>query len=118
MNILHIIKRYQLISPDPSSLPDEDMLKLTDGIRASNDSRNNWLDFQGKDLDAVIDLGKVQKVQHIECAFYQLAAWLSIVPKKVEFYLSEDGKKYTPVGEVDNTLPIDQYDSYLQRLYC
>jgi hypothetical protein len=107
-------KKVQLISPDPASLSTEDVLKLTDGIRASNDSRNNWLDFQGKDLDAVIDLGKVQKVQHIECAFYQLAAWLSIVPKKVEFYLSADGKKYYAVGSVDNTLPIDQYDSYLQ----
>ena len=107
-------KKVLLKSPDASGFPDEEILKLTDGIRASNDSRNNWFDFQGKDLDAVIDLGKVQKVQHIECAFYQLAAWLSIVPKRVEFFISEDGKSFIPVGAVDNTLPIDQYDSYLR----
>jgi hypothetical protein len=105
-------KKVSLISPEPSAISEEDVLKLTDGIRASNDSRNNWVDFQGKDLDAIIDLGKVQKVQHIECAFYQLAAWLSIVPKKVEFYVSEDGKTFRAVGTVDNTLPIDQYDSF------
>ena len=78
-------KKVQLISPDPADIPEEEILKLTDGIRASNDSKNNWFDFRGKDLDAVIDLGKVKKVQHIECAFYQLAAWLSLVPKRVSF---------------------------------
>lgn len=107
-------KKVQLISPDPTSVKDEDVLKITDGIRASNDSRNNWFDFQGKDLDAVIDLEKVQKVQHIECGFYQLAAWLSLVPKRVMFSISEDGKTFTPVGTVENTLPIDQYDSFLR----
>jgi F5/8 type C domain len=107
-------KKVRLISPDPSTLSEENIMKLTDGIRASNDSRNNWLDFQGKDLDAVIDLEKVQKVGHIECAFYQLAAWLSIVPQQVEFYISEDGKTFNPVGTVVNTLPIDQYDSFLR----
>jgi hypothetical protein len=107
-------KKVTLKSPDASAIPEEDLLRLTDGIRASNDSRNNWVDFRGKDLDAVIDLGKIQKVHHIECGFYQLAAWLSIVPKRVEFYISEDGKKFTQVGAQDNTLPIDQWDSYLR----
>ncbi len=107
-------KKVRLISPDPAAFNENDILKLTDGIRASDDSKNNWFDFQGKDLDAVIDLGKIQKVQHIECAFYQLAAWLSILPRRVEFYVSKDGNTFDPVGAVDNTLPIDQYDSYLR----
>ncbi len=107
-------KKVRLISPDPAAINEDDILKLTDGIRASDDSKNNWFDFQGKDLDAVIDLGKIQKVQHIECAFYQLAAWLSILPRRVEFYVSKDGNTFDPVGAVDNTLPIDQYDSYLR----
>lgn len=107
-------KKVQLISPDPADIPEEEILKLTDGIRASNDSKNNWFDFRGKDLDAIIDLGKVEKVQHIECAFYQLAAWLSLVPKRVIYLISEDGKTFNPVGTVENTLPIDQYDSFLR----
>jgi hypothetical protein len=107
-------KKVQLRSPDPLLLTEEEILKLTDGIRASNDSRNNWVDFQGKDLDAVIDLGAPKLVRHIECSFYQLAAWLSIVPKRVEFYVSPDGKDFKQVGSVDNTLPIDQWDSFLK----
>ncbi|MBK8881548.1 MAG: DUF4838 domain-containing protein [Bacteroidales bacterium] len=107
-------KKVQLISPDPIIFSEEDFGKLTDGIRASNDSRNNWVGFQGKDMDVVIDLGKVQKVQHLETSFYQLAAWLSLAPKRVLYYISQDGKNYIPVGTVENTLPIDQYDSYLK----
>lgn len=107
-------KKVKLVSPDTTSISAAEAKKLTDGIRASNDSRNNWVDFQGKDLDAIIDLEKIQKVRHIECAFYQLAAWLSIVPAKVDFFISTDGEKFDQVGSVKNTLPIDQYDSYLR----
>lgn len=105
-------RQVRFVSPDISAIREEERGMLTDGIRGSHDPEYNWLDFQGSDLDVVIDLEKMQKVQHIECAFYQLAAWLSIVPKNVEFFVSGDGKKYDLVGSVDNTLPIDQYDSF------
>lgn len=102
----------KFLSPDISSIREEERLMLTDGIRGSHDPEYNWFDFQGRDLDAVIDLGTVQDVRHIECAFYQLAAWLSIVPEDVEFFVSSDGKIFDSVGIVANTLPIDQYDSF------
>jgi hypothetical protein len=102
----------KFLSPEISSVREEERLMLTDGKRGSHDPEYNWFDFQGRDLDAVIDLGTVQDVRHIECAFYQLAAWLSIVPEKVEFFVSSDGKRFDSVGIVANTLPIDQYDSF------
>ncbi len=105
-------KQVRFISPDVSAIREDERQMLTDGIRGSHDPEYNWLDFPGRDLDVVIDLGEMQPVHHIECAFYQLAAWLSIVPKKVDFLISEDGEKFEPAGSVVNTLPIDQYDSY------
>ncbi len=99
-------------SPEISLIPEERRGMLTDGIRGSHDTGYGWLDFQGKDLDVVIDLGEIKKVRHIECAFYQLAMWLSIAPAKVGFFVSTDGQKYDQTGAVINTLPIDQYDSY------
>ncbi len=105
-------KNVKLLSPDINDLPQGGEKKLTDGIRGSHDNEYNYLSFQGKDLNMVIDLGARQKVHHMECAFYQLAAWLSIVPKKVEFYVSDDGQKFNQVSTVDNSLPIDQYDSF------
>jgi len=105
-------KKVKFNSPALSQIREDEREMLTDGIRGSHDTEYNWLDFSGSDLDAVIDLGTIQKVQHMECAFYQLAYWLSIVPEKVEFFVSSDGKNFEIVGSVDNTLPIDQYDSY------
>ncbi len=105
-------KPVKFLSPDISAIREEEREMLTDGIRGSHDTDYNWLDFQGADLDAVIDLGGIQKVRHIECAFYQLAYWLSIVPARVDFFVSADGKNFELVRSVENTLPIDQYDSY------
>ena len=105
-------KKVTLISPDTTRLQPGEWQILTDGIRGSHDPEYNWFDFSGRNLDAIIDLGQIETVQHIECAFYQLAAWLSMVPAKVDFLVSADGKEFEPVGSVKNTLPIDQYDSY------
>lgn len=105
-------KKLTVLSPDTLLLPDSLKSRLNDGIRGSHDPGYNWLSFPGKDLDVIIDLEKPTKVQHIECAFYQRAMWLSIVPKKVEFYVSDDGQKFDLVSTVENTLPIDQWDSF------
>lgn len=105
-------KKLMVLSPDTTLLPTANQLKLVDGIRGSHDPEYNWISFPGKNLDVVIDLEKPTRVQHIECGFYQRAFWLSIVPKKVEFYVSGDGKKYDLMATVENTLPIDQWDSF------
>lgn len=105
-------KPVRFLSPDISAIPGDKRGMLTDGIRGSHDTEYNWLDFQGSNLDAVIDLGEIKRIQHVECAFYQLAAWLSIIPARVDFLVSADGGEFENVGTVLNTLPIDQYDSY------
>jgi hypothetical protein len=105
-------KKLTLLSPDTLLLPYANQLKLNDGIRGGHDPEYNWISFPGKNLDVVIDLEKPTRVQHIECAFYQRAFWLSIVPKKVEFFVSDDGQKYDLMATVENTLPIDQWDTF------
>ena len=102
-------KKVTLISPDSTRLPPNAAHMLTDGIRGSHDYSYNWLAFPGSDLEAVIDLGEIKSVHHVESAYYQYAYWLRILPKKVEYYLSEDGSDYHLAGTIDNTLPIDQY---------
>jgi hypothetical protein len=105
-------KKLIVMSPDTLLLPVAMQSKLNDGIRGGHDPEYNWVSFPGKDLDVIIDLEKPTRVQHVECAFYQRAFWLSMVPKSVEFYVSDDGKKFDLVSTVNNTLPIDQWDSF------
>jgi hypothetical protein len=105
-------KKVVFISPDSTTLPPNAAKMLTDGIRGSHDYAYNWLSFPGKDLEAVIDLGQEKQVHRIESAYYQYAYWLRVLPKKVEYYVSGDGKDYKLVGSVENTLPIDQYGGH------
>jgi hypothetical protein len=102
-------KPVTFISPDSTRLPKQAATMLTDGIRGSHDYSYNWLAFSGRDLEAVVDLEEVKEVKRIESAYYQYAFWLRVLPKKVDYLTSEDGKNYVLAGTVENTLPIDQY---------
>jgi hypothetical protein len=82
---------------------------LTDGIRGGHDYDYNWLGFSGQNLDVIIDLEEVKKVRRIESAYFQYGFWLRLFPEHVEYFVSMDGKNFERVGDVKNTLPIDQY---------
>jgi hexosaminidase len=98
-----------LISPDSLAITPEGISMLTDGKRGAHDYAYNWLSFPGKNLEAIIDLGEVKQVRRIESAYFQYGYWLRLFPANVEYFISADGKKFKPVGNIANTLPIDQY---------
>jgi len=102
-------KKVEFISPDVASLPEGADKILTDGIRGSHDYAYNWLAFPGKDLEVIIDLGRMRKVRRIESAYYQYGFWLRLLPEKVEYFVSKNKKDWELAGQVENTLPIDQY---------
>ena len=108
-------KKVTMISPDTSDINGEKLKMLTDGKRGSHDYDNNWINFAGKDLEVVIDLDNVEKVRKIGSGYYQLGFWLRLLPTNVEYYTSMDGKNFELVGNVVNTLPIDQYGGYLRE---
>lgn len=105
-------KAVTFISPQPADLPPPARTMLTDGIRGSHDYDYNWLSFSGKDLEVIIDLGDIKPVKRIESAYFQYGFWLRLLPSKVDYFLSSDGKKYDLVSTVENTLPIDQYGGF------
>ncbi|HET9279739.1 MAG TPA: DUF4838 domain-containing protein [Flavitalea sp.] len=108
-------KKVLLISPDTSGINATELIMLTDGKRGSHDYDNNWVIFPGKNLEAVIDLEKVEKVRKMGSAYYQLGFWLRLLPTNVEYYTSIDGKNFELVANIKNTLPIDQYGGYLRE---
>ncbi len=108
-------KKVMMISPDTSDISEEKLKMLTDGKRGSHDYDNNWINFAGKDLEVVIDLGKIEMVRKMGSGYYQLGFWLRLLPENVEYYTSMDGKTFELAGNVINTLPIDQYGGYLRE---
>ena len=73
---------------------------LADGKYGTMDYRDQWLGFQGKDLDVTVDLGLSDSIHEIGADFYFYPLSWIFAPKQVTFYVSEDGAIWQEVGTV------------------
>jgi sialate O-acetylesterase len=79
---------------------------LTDGLRGSgsfNDGR--WQGFPQVNLDAVIDLGEVKAINQIGIGFLKAIGSSIFPPKKIEYFVSDDGINFVKKSEIINTIP-------------
>jgi predicted alpha-1,2-mannosidase len=85
-------------------------LALIDGVRGNrNFSTGSWQGYQGQDLVAVIDLGKIQEVRKLGAGFLQdVGSWIWM-PRRVEFELSTDGQSFTPAATIANDVSDKEY---------
>jgi len=82
---------------------------LMDYIRGPENFRTGrWQGFQGRDFEAVVDLGKTEHFSYIAIGFLQDERSWIFMPEYVVFFVSEDGKTFVPVGKVINTVPPDE----------
>lgn len=84
---------------------------LIDGLRGSvNWKTGGWQGYQDTDFSAIVDLRRTRKISSIGSGYCQDArAWIWM-PRYVEYSVSEDGKNFTVVGRVDNTVDEQDYD--------
>jgi hexosaminidase len=76
-------------------------MALVDGLRGSeNFSDGRWQGCQGQNLDVVIDLQKETEVRKVSIGFMQQSYSWILMPAKVQFWVSEDGKDYSLAKEV------------------
>lgn len=75
---------------------------LVDGRLGSTNFRDGaWQAVQGKDMEAVIDLGASTEIQELETRWFMYGnAWI-FLPKSVEYFISDDGKNWKSAGRVD-----------------
>lgn len=78
-------------------------LALIDFIRGPLNFRTGaWQGYEGKDLDALIDLGSIQLIHKLETGFLQdVGSWI-FMPLEVEYYVSMDGNDFQHIGTVKN----------------
>ncbi len=78
-------------------------LGLIDGIKGtSNFHTDAWQGYEGDNLDAVIDLGRVKKISSISASFLQNTGPWIFYPAEIDYYVSTDGKNFTKVYETKN----------------
>ncbi len=85
------------------SYPGGGALGLIDGIKGTiNFHTDAWQGYEGNDLNAVVDLGKEEKISLINVSFLQNTGSWIFYPAEIDYYISSDGKNFTKVFDTFN----------------
>jgi hexosaminidase len=87
-------RKYTLAS-QPTKYLGGETYGLTNGVKGEAGKLDTWVGFEGKNLDVMIDLGKVLNLQTVSFAFLRSRGSWIMLPREVEVFVSEDGKKFT-----------------------
>jgi hypothetical protein len=110
---LALSRPVTLAQPASPKYHNGDKSALTNGIKGWNDYHEHWLGFEGEDMEATIDLGSLQTISSIKTHFLQdINSWV-FMPLSVTFSISEDGKSFRSVGQVDNTTLSDKWGAII-----
>ena len=89
---------------------------LIDNIRGGKDFRDgSWQGFDGQDFEAIVDLGKKQKINSISTGFLQSSRSWIFMPKQVEYFVSNDGKNFTSAGIIKNTVADTESETVIRE---
>ena len=71
---------------------------LIDGLRGVEDFRvGMWQGYEEHNLEAVVDLGSVRRIQEISATFLQdTYSWI-FFPQDIQYEVSQDGKNFTEI---------------------
>jgi hexosaminidase len=76
---------------------------LVDGVRGdTNHSGGEWQAWESTNMEVVVDLQQATEIHRISVGAFQNAGALIFFPKKVDFFVSPDGVRFTKVGEAVN----------------
>lgn len=99
--------------PNYSAQGDE---TLINGIHGTSNWRlGNWQGYQGKDLEAVIDLGTIKLIKQLSLGTLQDSrAWI-VFPQYVQYWISDDGKNYKLAATVNTKVDVKNLDVQTQE---
>ena len=108
------VKLGQRYNPQYSGGGDD---ALIDGFRGSTNWRTGgWQGYQGVDFSAVVDLQSPRFVSRVSAGFCQDARSWIWMPRRVEFYSSQDGEHFTLEGSVEGGCDPQDYELQIKEL--
>ncbi|MCD2421843.1 family 20 glycosylhydrolase [Niabella pedocola] len=96
----------QYATPYSKYYPANGPFTLVDGIRGTTDAGKQWHAFNGTDLVATVDLGLRTTAGSITLGCLQHYGQWIFFPQWVTFEVSDDGKQFTEIAMVRNTVPV------------
>ncbi len=84
---------------------------LTNGVMGSFDfTDEEWLGFQGNNVETIIDLGEIMTIEQLVCGFLvNQGSWI-FSPSTVVFSVSQDGQHYSEVDR--HTMAADEENNH------
>jgi hypothetical protein len=78
---------------------------LIDGLKGpANFRTGSWQGYDGKDVDAVIDLGSERDISQLSIGFLQEQNSWIFMPEEVSFLVSTDGRNFQEYGREKNAI--------------
>jgi putative alpha-1,2-mannosidase len=89
---------------------------LINGIHGTTNWHvGNWQGYQGKDLEAIIDIGAIKPVKQVSIGTLQDSnAWI-VFPKYIQYWVSDDGRNYKLAATVNTKVDIKDTNSQTQE---
>ncbi len=87
---------------------------LTDGVRGTNAVGKYWHGFSEKDMIASLDLGEVRNISTISLGCLQHYSDWIFMPSSVQFEISMDGKIFTELQTVNNTISVEDRNATIK----
>ncbi|MBX3297598.1 MAG: GH92 family glycosyl hydrolase [Acidobacteria bacterium] len=80
---------------------------MVDGLRGTrNFASGEWQGYQGKVLEAVIDLKERRRVMEVGGSFLQTTRSWIWMPSRIEFEASDDGVTFRKIAEIKTDVPL------------
>lgn len=91
-------------------------MALTDGRRGTTNFQNGeWQGFEGENLEAIIDLGKETPINKLSLSTLNDPNVWIFMPRKVIFYISNDGENFIKISEIENDLPVENTQLIIKK---
>ena len=105
----------EYINPYSRHFPANGRFALTDMARGGTAYESGrWQGFSRQDLDVIVDLGTQQRITRITTGFLRDMPNNIFFPDSVLYEVSTDGRSFTSLPVVVNTLPQNQIESRIQ----
>jgi hexosaminidase len=89
-----------------AKFPGQGAQSLTDGMRGTVEMNDaEWMGFEERDCEAVVDLGKERKVSSVSIGCLQAQGSWIFLPRAVEVLVSTNGTDFLPAGSVTTGEP-------------
>ena len=101
-----------LISPYADQYAALGPVSLVDGWSGDmKDFHKGWLGFDGKNMEAIIDLGTEKNFSKVTGSFLRSHGSWIFLPVGLKVFTSHDGKEYQLLGEVTEAIPQQQQEN-------